>query len=398
LQNGLEQRLFTVDEKIERYCMRLAIVGGALQGMESVCLAKKAGYETLVIDKRPEAPALSMSDGHSILDPVRDRPKAMRLFGDCDAVLPACEDLELLSALDSMLMDSGIPLLFDLHAYKISSSKTASNDLMRKIGVPIPGCGFPAIVKPSSQSGSAGLTLAHNEDDVIRASDAVRRTGDEPIVQEFVSGKGVSMEVIGSGRTFRSFAATEIVTGRDYDCKKVICSPGVLGKEMEDELRDIGKRIAGSIGLTALMDIEAIDTEKGLRVLEIDARVPSQTPAAVLAATGVNILRELAEPGSCAPRAFRTSSYEHFLISDGKMMTCGEREFSKVCCPKIMNGLFGADEMITDYRPGEGTWRCAMINSAPSEKELEIKRKSCISSIMDECGIDEFTDAIPEMI
>lgn len=37
--------------------MRLCIVGGALQGMEAVFLASKAGYETVVIDRRPDAPA-----------------------------------------------------------------------------------------------------------------------------------------------------------------------------------------------------------------------------------------------------------------------------------------------------------------------------------------------------
>ena len=33
--------------------MRLCIVGGALQGMEAAFLGKKAGFETVVIDRRP---------------------------------------------------------------------------------------------------------------------------------------------------------------------------------------------------------------------------------------------------------------------------------------------------------------------------------------------------------
>ena len=49
--------------------MRLAIVGGALQGMEAVYLSTIAGFETIVIDKRKEAPALALADEAYILDP-----------------------------------------------------------------------------------------------------------------------------------------------------------------------------------------------------------------------------------------------------------------------------------------------------------------------------------------
>ncbi len=40
--------------------MLIGIVGGRLQGMEAVYLAKKAGFETLVIDRKEDAPATSI--------------------------------------------------------------------------------------------------------------------------------------------------------------------------------------------------------------------------------------------------------------------------------------------------------------------------------------------------
>ena len=40
---------------------RIAIVGGALQGMEAVLLSKAAGYETVVLDRKPGAPALLLA-------------------------------------------------------------------------------------------------------------------------------------------------------------------------------------------------------------------------------------------------------------------------------------------------------------------------------------------------
>ncbi|MDR0198617.1 MAG: 3-methylornithine--L-lysine ligase PylC [Methanomassiliicoccaceae archaeon] len=385
--------------------MRIAIVGGALQGTESVYLAKKAGYETFVIDKRDNAPALSLADDHAVLDPVFSEKEAMRIFNDCDVVLPACEDLTLLCSLVNMMRSSEIPLLFDMDSYILSSSKSASNQMMEAAGIPLPRkwpeCGFPAIVKPSSQSGSVGVSVAYDENDVSAGIDDIIKMGDQPVIQEFVSVKGVSIEAIGNGREFRSFVTTEIMISGNYDCKRVRCTPDLLSAEKEREFREIAERAAVYMNLKALMDVEAIDTRNGLRVLEIDARIPSQTPAAVLAATGVNILEELVRSrfgtfgGDIKNGA---SSYEHFLIKDKKLITCGEKEFALVVSPKIEKGLFGADEFISDHRSGAEEWRGTMINGAATDAELERKRARCIERIMKECGLNEFVDVSPEMM
>ena len=94
------------------------------------------------------------------------------------------------------------------------------------------------------------------------------------------------------------------------------------------------------------MDVEAIATPRGLRALEIDARIPSQTPAAVEAATGINLLKELAESavGGLGPvRRTRDlcSVYRHLYFKDGVLGTCGEKTFSHVRNPRVVGGFFG---------------------------------------------------------
>lgn len=42
--------------------MRIAVIGGKLQGVEVVYLALKAGFKTLVIDKDPHVPASKICD------------------------------------------------------------------------------------------------------------------------------------------------------------------------------------------------------------------------------------------------------------------------------------------------------------------------------------------------
>ena len=386
--------------------MRLAVVGGALQGMEAVYLASKAGIETTVLDRKGTAPALSICDDPVVLDPTKDPEGARRIFEDCDAVIPACEELDLLHCLDGMLKGTDVPLLFDMHSYEISCSKNRSNEIMESVGVPLPGkwpeCGFPVIVKPSSQSGSIGVSVAFNQDDVDRGLETVRSLNDEPVIQEFVHGKSVSIAVIGDGRTARSYVTTEVVLDTNYDCKMVRCNPDIMSKEDDDLFAKIGKDVAENMGLSALMDVEAILTPKGLRVLEIDARIPSQTPAAIQAATGVNLLEELMftalgkETGRV--RAEGSSVYRHVVMKDGVLRACGEKEFGHVREPRMVSGLFGADDVITDYEPGKSEWRATLITHGPTEEGGERRCASSIERMLGECSVETFIDGSPEVI
>lgn len=384
--------------------MRLCIVGGALQGMEAVFLGHKAGYETVVIDRREEAPALSICDEPHILNPIADRESAMDVFRTCDAVLPACEEHDLLECLDELLKDSGIPFLFDLRAYDISQSKIESNGLMAADGVPMPqpwpDCGFPVVVKPSSQSGSIGVSIAHNKEEMEAGLEKVRALGDDPVIQEFVHGKSVSVEVIGNGINATAYVTTEVVLDNGYDCKEVRCHPDILDAPTRESFEIHSRNIAESLGLNGLMDVEAILTPKGLRFLEIDARIPSQTPAAIYTATGINLLEILMASKTGAKisvrKTRRSGIYWHLKMKDGVLMTTGEKEFSHVDRPLMESGLFGSDDSISDYCPGKREWYGTFMVSADTISEAEKRKESVIQTIMRECDTESFVDSIPK--
>ena len=359
--------------------MRLCIVGGAQQGMEAVFLGHKAGYETVVIDKRGDAPALSICDEGHILDPRVERESAMKVFRTCDAVLPACEEHDLLECLDGMLREIDIPFLFDLKAYDISQSKLESNRLMKADGVPMPlpwpECGYPVVVKPSCQSGSVGVSIAHNEEEMEAGLEKVRALGDEPVVQEFVHGKSVSIEVIGNGITATAYVTTEVVLDSGYDCKEVRCFPDILDHDTKEAFQRHSQKIAESLGLKGLMDVEAILT--GINLLEM--LVASKTGAMV-----------------SVRRTGRCGIYWHLRLKDGVLRTTGEKEFSHVDRPLMKSGLFGSDDSITDYAPGRKEWHGTFMVSADSPSEAEERRRSVIQTIMRECGADSFVDASPK--
>ena len=385
---------------------RLAIVGGALQGMEAVFLAGKAGIETVVLDRKPTAPALSICDEPHVINPLEDPEGARRIFESCDAVIPAVEELDILRHLSGTVPELGIPLLFDMHAYEISCSKNRSNDIMQSVGVPLPKpwpeCGFPAIVKPSSQSGSIGVKVAFDDDDVRQGLEFIRSIGDEPVMQEFVHGKSVSIEVIGDGEHAKSYVTTEVVLDDHYDCKMVRCNDSILSPEDDEIFARVGRDVAEAIGLRALMDVEAILTPKGLRVLEIDARIPSQTPAAIYEGTGVNLLEELFTTALGKPRDRPRSKgagiYRHVYLKDGVLRTCGEKTFGHVRNPTLGRGLFGSDDSISDYEPGKEEWYATLMYSARTEEEADRRAAESIDRIMDECSVSEFIDGTPEVL
>ncbi len=374
--------------------------------MEAVYLSKHAGFSTAVVDRKKSAPAGSLCDSFNVADIVKEPEAVRKVLSDCDAVIPACEELDALHALDAMMKELEKPFVFDMRSYEISCSKEKSNEFMAKAGVPMPlpwpECGFPMVVKPSSQSGSIGVTVARDEQQRLKGLKGVERLNDVPIQQEFVSGKSVSVEVIGNGSSSRSYVTTEVVLDYNYDCKQVVCKPDILPPEDDAALARIGEDIGNAIGLDALMDVEAIYTSKGLRVLEIDARIPSQTPAAICAATGINLLEEAVfskmgkETGKT--RQPGCSIYEHFVISDGIIRTCGEKEFGHVDRPYLQEDFFGADEAITDYGRDRHQWRVTTINRGNTMQECLHKRREFITGMMKDHDLDEFIDKSPEMM
>ena len=385
--------------------MRIAIVGGALQGMEAVYLSKLAGYETLVIDRKAHAPALALADEAAIMDPTEDMAAAMKLFADCDAVLPACEELDLWNSFTIISSErKSLYFRYQILQYILFKNQIQHTDEHGRVPMPEPWpkCGYPVIVKPSSQSGSIGVTPARNDMELNEGLLRVAKLNDSPVIQEFVHGKSISIEAIGNGKKARSYVTTEVVLDRNYDCKMVRCNPEIIPDEDEELFRKACRNTAELMGLSALMDMEAIYTEKGIRVLEIDARIPSQTPAAVEAGSGINLLKELVDCSmgktSTAKDSRKAGIYEHYVFRDGALATSGEKEFGKVRNPTICTGLFGSDRMITDYESGKKEWHATVITYGRDAADAEKKHLAVRDRMIAESGASVFDDGSPEMV
>lgn len=391
--------------------MRLLIVGGKLQGTEAAYLAGKAGWDTVLVDRREEPPAAGLADVHVVADVTADEARARSLVTACDAVLPACEDEPTLAWLAERVPGWGVPLLFDLPSYRITASKLASRRLFAELGVPQPvqwpECGFPAVVKPNTASGSEGVAVVHDEDELRVARRELERGGHEVVVEEYVAGPSLSLEVLAWGGKAVPLQATGLEFDAAYDCRRVVApvgelqageaapagrggacdwecavAPGVLGG-----LDEAGVRIAEGLGLNGLMDVEVMIRGPEIRLLEIDARLPSQTPTAVYWSSGLNIVELLVRTtlDGVPPVVDRTPGracvYEHVRAARGMLDVLGEHVMGAAGPLRLVPGFFGADEALTDYARGLDAWAATLVVTGTSAREARVRAAAVVAEM-----------------
>ena len=370
--------------------MLVAIVGGNLQGVEAAYLAKKAGWEVLLIDKNPQAAASLMCDRFLPLT-IRAKRDLDKAFKQVELIIPAIENNSVFGILKEWSLETGIPLAFDMEAYAISSSKKRSNQMFKDININAPKswpqCDFPIVVRPDGQSGSRGVKIIHNEKE-LAANFSIKNALNQMVAQEYLEGPSYSIEIIGTPSNYTPLQVTELHMDSDYDCKRVLAPCG-LDPVLVNEFEQMAIRIAEHIQLKGLMDVEVILHDGQLKVLEIDARLPSQTPTAVFQSTSINMVKLLEELFLTGKMNInntnqpQTAIYEHIKVTNDQIDVLGEHIMSGIGPLKLFQGLFGADEVITNYHPDLNEWVATLILKGKNIEEVIDKKRQIYENIRD---------------
>jgi pyrrolysine biosynthesis protein PylC len=360
----------------------IVVVGGKLQGVEACYLAKKAGIRTILLDKNPKALASLMADEFYQIDILSSDINIKDIMKKGDFILPALENDEVLNCLERLGQEEGLNIAFDFDAYRISSSKLLSDRLFSSLQIPAPvyypEAKPPYVIKPNKASGSVGVRLINTEEELKNMLNQLDRDY-EPVIQEFLEGDSYSIEVIGCTGNYRTYEITQIHIDSHYDCCRVT-SPCALTNSIKEEMRKIAVRLAQAVKLNGIMDVEVILSNGIPKVLEIDARIPSQTPTVVYQSTGINFIDELWHL-FCVGRLpdqemipTRYSVYEHLWVKDGAIKEVGEHYMSirkpLSYCIDFMN----SDEVITDFSPGDNELTGTFINTGKTLTEINQKR------------------------
>ncbi len=385
--------------------MFVGIVGGKLQGVEAAYLARKAGWEVRVVDRKPRVPASDLCDSFAQVD-VTVKNNLDGALGDVDFIIPALEDDNALRSLTRWSRKTGVPLAIDPEAYAVSSSKLKSAEIFKKIGLPIPvawpRCSFPVLAKPGRGSGSKGVRIFQNLDSM---KDWFSPDFPPPdwILEEFLDGSQHSLEVVGRPGNYRLLQVTDLYVDQNFDCKRVI-APSNLPLNLIADFEKLSLTIAEALNLHGIMDVEVMYSRGEFKILEIDARLPSQTPTAVYWSTNQNIVGLLgdlyATPKNDFPPAgdiLRGAVYEHIHVSGDTLKISGERIMTEGGPLNLQGDFFGADEAITNFVPGNDQWVATMIFSGTNRHRACKKRNRSIAEIVRRLEIKEVIDPQPDV-
>jgi pyrrolysine biosynthesis protein PylC len=198
-----------------------------------------------------------------------------------------------------------------------------------------------------------------------------------------------------------------------FDCKRVVApveaSPVLLGL-----LAEAGRVLAAGVGLVGLMDVEVMVDRDVPRVIEIDARLPSQTPTAVFHSTGLNMVAEMAgvftrrhavggTAGGCqatnnlsrvdggfpALNAEGTKGvcYQHVRAWNGYLGVLGEHVMSDAGPLQILRGAGGAHEILTDRRSGVCEWSATLVCLGADAPEARRRADEATARLAREAGL-----------
>jgi pyrrolysine biosynthesis protein PylC len=405
--------------------VRLLVLGGRLQGTEAVYLAGKAGYETILVDRAPAPPAAGLADRHVVADIMADEASSRSLARTCDAILPACEDATTLEWLVERAPSWGVPVLFDIAAWRITRSKRASRRLFEQLNVPRPAswpaCGYPVVVKPDGASGSEGVTVAADPAALRAARAALAAAGHEIVMEEYLSGPSLSLEVLGWNGRALPLQVTGLEFDSVHDCQRVAAPVGeavaggpaaagpasqkgsagtwdwerAVGPGVLARFAEVSVRLAEGLGLNGIMDVEVVVGDSlEPQVLEIDARLPSQTPTVVYWSCGSNLVELLVETArrgglpEVHPSARRACVYQHVAARDGRLEVVGEHALAQARPLRRLPGLFGADEVLTDREPGAGTWVATLVTTADDVAEARARGARAIRGLAQADGLE----------
>jgi pyrrolysine biosynthesis protein PylC len=202
---------------------------------------------------------------------------------------------------------------------------------------------------------------------------------------------------------------------RDYDCKRVL-APSLLPSDLTGLFEEMAVTLAEAVGLSGIMDVEAIYHEGRLEVLEIDARFPSQTPIAVYHSTGINMVEGLAriftprderkpdpvpDPAHPAPDpapalAVRGAVLEHIRVHDGQLSVCGEHVMAEGGPLHLEAGFFGADEALTNHAAGRNDWVATLMVEGSNPEDARERRDRVIREIRNRFGLKIYSDEYPQ--
>jgi len=325
---------------------RILILGGGRYNVPSIHAAREAGFTTVVADKNPAAPGLTVADHALAID-----------LADCDSLIHAVAKLGGVDGVVSMA-EVGVRPAANISARlglpSISEEAAANATSKAAMRRPWQGLGkystafevvsnvdqahaavdhlaqFPLIFKPDrSFGGSRGVTRVESREDVTNAFAAAKTGGladSEVVIEHSVQGSEHSAEVlIWKGETSLLCIGQKIKSLPPYRVDVSVQYPAQLTRAQASVVADMCHQAVTALGLTqGVAHIEFAYTDQGPVLFELGARCGGgHTPQIAHHVSGVNEFVEACRmacgmsPSQFEPTSRRGADYRFLVFPPG---------------------------------------------------------------------------------
>lgn len=293
---------------------KILIIGASSLQVPGIIKAKEMGFETAVADFNPNAIGIKYADKYYNVSTI-DKEGIYEAAKDFDAngiatlatdmpmrsLAYACEKLNLVGVnYDTAIRatDKG-EMIKTFEKYDVAHPWyyiLKAGDSMDNIADEIR---YPLIVKPTDNSGSRGVVLVHNIEelyDAILYSSTESREGNI-ILEEYMEGPEVSVEVIVLDGVPHILQITDkLTTGAPHFVEMGHSQPSRLSEINQEEIRILAAKACKSVNLeNGPAHAEIIITDEGPKMVEIGVRMGGDniTTHLVPLSTGIDMTKAM---------------------------------------------------------------------------------------------------------
>lgn len=271
---------------------RLFVIGASDFQLPAILTAKKMGLYVGVADMNPNAVGVPYADEFynvSTID-VQGIYEAAKSF-DADGIVTLCTDMPMralaysceqlgltgitqstaITATDKSVMIKAFERCQVQHpSYVMVPVGVTFENIAEKV------C-YPAITKPTDNSGSRGIMLVRNEKELKDALEYSSKNGREGsvIVEDYMQGPEVSVEImVVNGIPYVLQVTDKLTTGAPHFVEIGHSEPSRLPQEDVEAIKDVASRAALAVGIqNGPAHAEVILTSDGPKMVEIGARM-----------------------------------------------------------------------------------------------------------------------------
>lgn len=328
---------------------KLLIIGASYLQLPAILKAREMGFHTVVADYNPKAMGIGYADEFYNVSTI-DEEGITRLAEQIrpDGIMTLATDLPMRS-LAAATTKLGLPGI----SYETAIKATDKGEMIKAFeaaGVEhpwyfilknkedlknvLPKISYPCIIKPTDNAGNRGVSYVSDEKELLLLYSYSRENSHsgDVIVEEFMEGQEVSVEVIVSHGVINILAVTDKLTqGKPYFVEIGHSEQSMLGEENVEKIKDLTRRAIRAIGLdNSPAHVEIMLTKDGPRMVEMGARMGGGciTTHLVPLSTGIDMLKSVINMSIggdpyVTPKFDKGSALRHIVGLEGKIVSIG---------------------------------------------------------------------------